>query len=355
MSRKNLYLSVFLLCAGALGLFWFRPRPREKPLLVITTGERTRVESLAYSPDGQKLALGVSVWPPPNARVMGSGETQLRDAKTGILLQSVWYPSSGPAVDFTRDGESVIFNAGQIRIWNLQRRQWHQFNFIPVEDYLVVLSPDGKILASAANREGTIHLWDLTTRKLLYTLKGHRRTAVSVAFSPDSQRLATIGYDNIVKLWNVNTGSLLRTFPGRPGALGSCVAFSIDNRTLAGADALQIQLWDASSGQLLRTITPDNRVFGLAFSPDGQTIANAGPLFHRVRGETRGPHGELLVPRETISAGEVWLWDVETGNWLQTFSDGHWALDIAFAPDGKTLAQMSDDNTIRIWRIKPKR
>ena len=354
-SRKFLWLPVFLLCMGAFGLFWFRPQPRVKPLLLINTGQRTRVESIAFSPDGQKLALGVTMWPPPNARVMGSSETQLRDAKTGALLQSVWAVGSGPSVTFTPNGDNIIFCVGQIKIWNLQRQKWHQLNIVPVNDYWMALSSDGKFLASTGDwNNNTIHLWDVVSGKLLRTLEGHSKRVISLAFSPDGQRLASASYDNTIKLWDVKTGLLLRTLTGRPGHMMGCVAFSPNNNLIASGDGTEIRLWSAQSGQLLQTITPNNRVFALAFSPDGKTLANAGPLFHNVRGETHGPHGALLVPRETMSAGEVWLWDVETGRWLQTFSDGHWALDIAFAPDGKRLAQISDDNTVRIWPIKPR-
>lgn len=353
-SHKEHWRPFFLLCVAAFALFWFRPgqQPSVKPLLIINTGERTRVESIAFSPDGQNMALGVTVWPPPKAKVLPSSEAQLRDAKTGALLQSVWGATSGPSVAFTPNGDNVIFCAGQIKTWNLQTQKWHQFNTSAVNDYWTALSSDGKVLASSG--ENTIHLWDVASGKLLRTLEGHNQRVISLAFSPDGQRLASASYDGTIKLWDVKTGALERTLVGRPGHMMSCVAFSPDNKTIASGDGLEIRLWSAQSGQLLQTITPENRVFALAFSPDGKTLANAGPLFHNVRGETRGPHGGLLVPRETISAGEVWLWDVETGRWLQTFSDGHWALNIVFSPDGKRLAQMSDDNTVRIWPIKPR-
>ncbi|NJR76211.1 MAG: hypothetical protein HC773_26820, partial [Scytonema sp. CRU_2_7] len=70
------------------------------------------------------------------------------------------------------------------------------------------------------------------------------------------------------------------------------------------------------------------RVWSVAFSPDGQTIAS-GSEDHTVR-----------------------LWDVETGECvkiLKRHTDR--VRSVAFSPDGKTLASGSEDETIRLWQL----
>ncbi|KAI6777560.1 WD40 repeat-like protein, partial [Emericellopsis cladophorae] len=47
------------------------------------------------------------------------------------------------------------------------------------------------------------------------TLEGHGRCISSVAFSPDSQRLASGSNDKTVKLWDPRTGVCTATLKGR--------------------------------------------------------------------------------------------------------------------------------------------
>lgn len=380
MPKKKIWLFISCLLLGAFGLFWFSSRPNpdgspqwlpivgfvnrgasrpnlnDSPLLLISTGKSTRVESIAFSPDGKKLAIGLSLWTRSGKnRGLKSG-VQVRDAQTGSLLQTLPIQTLGygPSIDFSPDGKTLAVGAGKIKLWNMQTERLKSFSTGSPQGYWVIYAPDGKILAtnSTDNPEGDVKLWDALTGNLLQTLRGHTKRAVSAAFSPDGRTLVTASYDNTVKVWEVNTGSLKRTLMGRPRHMMHCVAFAADGKTVASGDGLEIRLWDADTGLLLKTLTPANRVFSVAFSPNGKMVANAGPYFRRIKGDGRGPHGELLVPREHISAGEIQLWDTKAGKSLQTFRSGHWALDTVFAPNGKRLAQISDDDTIRIWAIK---
>src|SRR5262249_10385513 len=67
-------------------------------------------------------------------------------------------------------------------------------------------------------------------------LKGHAKLVLCVAFSPDSQALASGSLDETIRLWDVRTGKELATLQGHTGAVSS-VAYSPDGQTLASAGA----------------------------------------------------------------------------------------------------------------------
>jgi WD40 repeat protein len=86
-----------------------------------------------------------------------------------------------------------------------------------------------------------------------------------------------------------------------------------------------VKLWNRQ-GKLLQTLTGhENEVIGIAFSPDGETIATAS------------------------ADNTVKLWNRQ-GKLLQTLT-GHEnsVFGIAFSPDGETIASASADNTVKLW------
>src|SRR5207244_1078622 len=66
----------------------------------------------------------------------------------------------------------------------------------------VAFSPDGKRIASG----GDLTVWDALTGQKILILRGHTNAVMSVAFSPDGKRIASGSYDHTVKIWEPQTG-----------------------------------------------------------------------------------------------------------------------------------------------------
>jgi WD40 repeat protein/serine/threonine protein kinase len=231
----------------------------------------------------------------------------------------------------------------------------------------VAYSPDGQRLASASE-DKTVRVWDATTGQELGSLKGHPKEVNRVVFSPDGQRLASASGDMTVKVWDATTGQELRTLQGHTGEV-YCVAYSPDGQRLASAaQDGTVKVWDATTGQELRTLQGHTgEVYCVAFSPDGQRLASAssdktlklwdaitGQELRTLQGHTDwvtsvaySPDGQRLA---SASSKTVKVWDATTGQELRTLQGHtHIVWNVAFSPDGQRLASASIDETVKLW------
>ena len=117
----------------------------------------------------------------------------------------------------------------------------------------VAFSPDSQLLASSSS-DSTVKLWDPTTGDLQKTLEGHSNRVWSLAFSPDSKLLASDSGDNTIKLWDPTTGELKRTLHGHSKPVWS-LTFSPDSKLLAsGSNDNTVKLWNPTTGELQKTL-----------------------------------------------------------------------------------------------------
>jgi WD40 repeat protein len=89
-----------------------------------------------------------------------------------------------------------------------------------------------------------VKVWEVTTGKEVFTLRGHSMMVFSVAFSPDGRRIVSGSFDGTVKLWDAATGEEVLTLRGHQSGV-LAVAFSPDGHRIA-AGSWTIKVWDAT-------------------------------------------------------------------------------------------------------------
>ncbi len=194
----------------------------------------------------------------------------------------------------------------------------------------MAFSPDGRSLASGSE-EGTAIVWDVAAGKPRFEVE-HPTDVRGVAFSPDGALLATASCNlqEGLKLWDAATGLEKAVLRGHKEIL-HCVAFSPAAGLLAsGGRDRTVRVWDTSGGERLVIRTNLSHVVGLAFSPDGKSLAIAGGA---------GGTDPTLQVRDTA-----------TGRGILALRSGKELVHCAaFSPDGKTLAWAADDGVVRLW------
>ena len=194
----------------------------------------------------------------------------------------------------------------------------------------VAVSPDGSLVATAAN-EGGVRLHDARTGALIRALgeAGDR----SVTFSPDGHSVAAGGFhmDKRVGIYDVRTGRRLRTLAGHTEWETDACTFSPDGTRIATAGSdFRGRIWDAKTGKESALLKGHASFLnGIAFSPDGTRVATAG------------------------ADNTARVWDAATGELLFTLI-GHTddVRTISFNVDGTRLLTASDDKTAKLWDAK---
>jgi WD40 repeat protein len=167
----------------------------------------------------------------------------------------------------------------------------------------LAFSPDGQWIA-AGQKDGKIRLFDGRTGEPKAVFDDHSAAVHAIIFSPDSKSLASVSQDHTVKLWDVPAKKLRHTL--QKNKLWA-VAFSPDGKLLAtgggteqekGKWQHEVTLWDARTGEMKQTVAADRTlpVMSLAFSPDGKTLAIAGGLLGDVKDGAK-TSGEISIVR----------------------------------------------------------
>jgi len=168
-------------------------------------------------------------------------------------------------------------------------------------------------------------------------------------------------------IWDAESGKRLRTLKNDDRVWS--VAFSPDGRSVVtGSYDGMARIWDARRGTQLRTLEHEGWVMSVAFSPGGRTVvagsydgmaviwdASSGKrlrtLKHEdaVRSVAFSPDGRFVVTGS--EADTAVIWDAKSGKQLRTLKHKGWVRSAAFSPDGRFVLTGSHDYTATLWSV----
>jgi WD40 repeat protein len=348
------------------------------------------IQSMAISPDGQRVALAVGtgevvLWdaaiPPKWATVakhqgaaqsvsfnhegnlLASGGYQMtikvtdlaggRDLNTKVpeqtdLVHALAFSPDGTVLAIGTADPSNPGKAGVVSLLNVRDGRYRVFKGHTGSVNALGFSPDGKYLVSGSH-DGTATVWDSQYDPEWMTLHAQGAGRIfALAFSPCGDRLATgsegsgTGAAGRIQVWDLHAKRIERNLMGHTDEV-SAIAFDPTGEVLlSGSRNGTVRLWDTHTWlQLDPGLEVGFPLFSVAFAADGKSFAAAGGT----------PTG----------AGQLKLWNAENRTQIAIFGDHAYAvLAAAFSPDNRLIAAAGGDygtmtrGEIKIWDIEKK-
>ena len=280
------------------------------------------------------------------------------------LLHVIQHASKVKSVAFSPDGGRLASGSGEIvRIWNTATGE--------LEDELEGHTDDVESLAFSHNghfivsgsRDKTVRIWNTATCETRYMLIGHTSEVTSVAISRNDQFVVSGSSHGVVRIWDTAAGELLRELTGGANWVMS-VAISPNCQHIASGSRGEVWIWtkDGVIEHNLECPAPAY-LYDLAFSHDGSRIlCNVYRTEWTTTGHRLSPPPDTDNHPDTISIayspdddeivcgmedGRVVIWNRDTDETRELGRHTDNVKSVAISPDGSRIA--SGSGTVRIW------
>jgi WD40 repeat protein/serine/threonine protein kinase/DNA-binding SARP family transcriptional activator len=291
---------------------------------------------LAWSPKGVFVTEGPE----------DSGLIDIRDGETGqSVLSFQGHDGDVNDVAFSPDGSRLASTGGDgaLNVWDPSTGRLLSSLSANGEAWGPSFSADGSLVSAAwSHDEGGVLILDLSTDRVVSTIRVPPGGAIDTALSPDGQHVAMarpLPGDEVGAVFDVTTGEQAFALAGPSSGSpvdSRGVAWSPDGRLIAASSEGTARVWDAETGTVRHTLLGHSGlVLGVAWSPDSSRLVTGGSDGTAKVWEI-GPEG--VLERWSLSAQES-----KSG-----------IVGVAFSPDGsRVMAGDAGISAVKVWDLGP--
>jgi WD40 repeat protein len=327
----------------------------------------------AFSPDGTRIlarsdGAAVYLWDYEHSRLAVPPLVH-----SGVVRHACWSPDGSTVATASADGQAVVWDART----GARRHTLAHGSPVNWVDY----RPQGDRLVTAAE-DGAVRLWDVATGQLLSAQLPPGPVVDQVAFSGDGSRLLTAGRDDAVRVWEVDPPRLVSPpLPYRASTpterykfhWSRWPRFGPDGRSVISFKGEDLIVWPGE-GADVKTFPLGYKIIEVHAVPGTDRVLATGDKYNRVAVVrlTDGKDVFVLSHPRQANIGSV----SPDGNYLMTASSGglihlrsaatgelvwppqkcaDFASAVAVSSDGQRCLAASQDGTVRVWAVRPRR
>ncbi|GIV06418.1 MAG: hypothetical protein KatS3mg016_1993 [Fimbriimonadales bacterium] len=368
-------------------------------ILTVTNYASFGVNSVAFSPNGQTLAIGsdtnqVTLWSvnswqltrtlnhsypvrqlafsPSDPTLLASASgyyVYLWNTATGQQVRAIGPHANFSTMAFSPDGQLIVTGGSsnsfvKLGIWRIADGSLIEYYSISQNigvNSLVFLSLNQ---VYSGWSDGAIRVWNRTTNQIEHTINAHSWGSVTILPLPNN-RLLSAGYDRQLLRWDYSNWTLEQSLTAHSDEINR-VRFSDAGDLLSAASDRKMRLWRVASSVLVNTFeTSDIGFTDAAIDPNGQYIAGvsyywiddsateySGTLFARSGAAITTISGVYSLDCSsqwlaTAGPSGLILWRLSDGQQEAVLSSLDGA-NVRFARNGRDLA-MASGQTVFVW------
>ena len=263
-------------------------------------GQTPPITDIAFAPDGKSLVScsqkGLQVFSWPDLKMQKSVKASFAN------MHCLAFSPSGDLLavgggDPSEDGAVEVFSWPECK---------SQMVLAGHDDSVVSVVWTGNDSLVSAGLDRLLTQWNLETRELVTTYRGHSR-GVSSACILKTGELVTAGHDQSVRVWNGETGALMLSLNqhSKPiNSLAVCPASAGKPMVATAAGDRTIRFWQPTIGRMMRYVRLQSEPLDIAWINESQMVASC------VDGQARVVDTDNVKVLQSIPVIKGWAYAV---------------------------------------------